>query len=553
MGALTSKVYSFSLRPWELKVIETFDFIDSWVSSIFLNTRGSKIIRILPRVTTLCTETFWISDKTRFFFDALTFFRIQLPSVFYNKLKFDVSWYKVLNFLNFIFLKVFYLNVLNSIKFLVNFFDGVFFFRKKKLLDFVFFRNDVFDFEDIKTSFYKSFFYNFFWFNKFYNFQNYISRKTYFFNGNNQNNYFRDFKHIFLISTNLRIEFPILLLLLRKLVNTGCSKVFVFGDRSFSYFNFFFTFMGNSFLEFFTLLKGKHIYSYLLFERYLFLIGESLKYRVDLKNLFSFLFYKNFNFKVLTNNIGSLNFFDVGSLFFDDCMFSRKINSLALKFCGDDYKIKKNNSKDFIVFLGSHVSKSFFNCDVILPTTLGYEYNLVTNNLFGERKKLEQLFKFNNYDTRPSWKIFEIFFFKFLDILYIDNDLDDILNDIFWNNYDEAESSFFKISRDFNCDEYRYSLSSYTYSSYNIFADMFCIELLKSKLFRYLKDLMRSCYSGFYNFNFNENYRVFFFFNTLIENPIKKYRDLNFITRSSRILGLIDKFSIKYSFNFFKF
>jgi NADH dehydrogenase/NADH:ubiquinone oxidoreductase subunit G len=67
MGALTSKVYSFSLRPWELKVIETFDFIDSWVSSIFLNTRGSKIIRILPRVTTLCTETFWISDKTRFF------------------------------------------------------------------------------------------------------------------------------------------------------------------------------------------------------------------------------------------------------------------------------------------------------------------------------------------------------------------------------------------------------------------------------------------------------------------------------------------------------
>lgn len=45
----------------------------------------------------------------------------------------------------------------------------------------------------------------------------------------------------------------------------------------------------------------------------------------------------------------------------------------------------------------------------------------------------------------------------------------------------------------------------------------------------------------------------FFFFNTLIENPIKKYRDLNFITRSSRILGLIDKFSIKYSFNFFKF
>lgn len=48
-GALTSKPYAFTVRPWELKSVESIDVLDGIASSIRIDTRGSDLMRVLPR------------------------------------------------------------------------------------------------------------------------------------------------------------------------------------------------------------------------------------------------------------------------------------------------------------------------------------------------------------------------------------------------------------------------------------------------------------------------------------------------------------------------
>jgi NADH dehydrogenase/NADH:ubiquinone oxidoreductase subunit G len=48
VGALISKPFSYSARPWELSSFETVDIFDSFISPIRVDTRGNKILRILP-------------------------------------------------------------------------------------------------------------------------------------------------------------------------------------------------------------------------------------------------------------------------------------------------------------------------------------------------------------------------------------------------------------------------------------------------------------------------------------------------------------------------
>ncbi len=47
-GALTSKPYAFKIRAWELSSLETVDSNDHFYSSIYVQYKNSKIIRVLP-------------------------------------------------------------------------------------------------------------------------------------------------------------------------------------------------------------------------------------------------------------------------------------------------------------------------------------------------------------------------------------------------------------------------------------------------------------------------------------------------------------------------
>jgi NADH dehydrogenase (ubiquinone) Fe-S protein 1 len=57
VGALTSKPYSFTARPWELRKTESIDVLDGIGSNIVVNTRGGEVMRILPRVNEVCPCT----------------------------------------------------------------------------------------------------------------------------------------------------------------------------------------------------------------------------------------------------------------------------------------------------------------------------------------------------------------------------------------------------------------------------------------------------------------------------------------------------------------
>jgi len=91
VGALTSKPYAFSARPWELRKTETIDVMDALGSNIRVDSKGREVMRILPRNHDGVNEE-WISDKTRFVWDGLRRQRLDKPYVRVNgKLK-PASW-----------------------------------------------------------------------------------------------------------------------------------------------------------------------------------------------------------------------------------------------------------------------------------------------------------------------------------------------------------------------------------------------------------------------------------------------------------------------------
>jgi NADH-quinone oxidoreductase subunit G len=80
VGALTSKPFAFTARPWELNKTESIDVMDAVGSAIRVDTRGREVMRILPRVNEEINEE-WISDKTRFIWDGLKTQRLDRPYV----------------------------------------------------------------------------------------------------------------------------------------------------------------------------------------------------------------------------------------------------------------------------------------------------------------------------------------------------------------------------------------------------------------------------------------------------------------------------------------
>ena len=80
VGALTSKPYAFTARPWELTKTESIDVMDALGSNIRIDTKGREVMRILPRNHDGVNEE-WISDKTRFVWDGLRRQRLDTPYI----------------------------------------------------------------------------------------------------------------------------------------------------------------------------------------------------------------------------------------------------------------------------------------------------------------------------------------------------------------------------------------------------------------------------------------------------------------------------------------
>jgi len=80
VGALNSKPYEYRARTWELKKTESVDVLDAVGCNIRVDSRGSEVMRVLPRLNEDVNEE-WISDKTRFSYDGLKRRRLDVPMV----------------------------------------------------------------------------------------------------------------------------------------------------------------------------------------------------------------------------------------------------------------------------------------------------------------------------------------------------------------------------------------------------------------------------------------------------------------------------------------
>ena len=91
VGALTSKPFAFTARPWELAKTESIDVMDAVGSAIRIDTRGREVMRVLPRINEAVNEE-WISDKTRHVADGLRTQRLDSPYIRGNGRLQPASW-----------------------------------------------------------------------------------------------------------------------------------------------------------------------------------------------------------------------------------------------------------------------------------------------------------------------------------------------------------------------------------------------------------------------------------------------------------------------------
>jgi len=91
VGALTSKPYAFTARPWELTKTESIDVMDGLGSNIRVDVKGREVMRILPRNHDGVNEE-WLSDRSRYVWDGLRRQRLDRPYVRRDGKLMPASW-----------------------------------------------------------------------------------------------------------------------------------------------------------------------------------------------------------------------------------------------------------------------------------------------------------------------------------------------------------------------------------------------------------------------------------------------------------------------------
>lgn len=101
VGALTSKPYAFSVRPWEVSKKFTINPYDIFGENIRVDFKGVEVVRVLPfEKYSLPSE--WISDKTRLFFDGALLQRVQSPFYYAAGKSVFFSWNQIFFVLSYV-------------------------------------------------------------------------------------------------------------------------------------------------------------------------------------------------------------------------------------------------------------------------------------------------------------------------------------------------------------------------------------------------------------------------------------------------------------------
>ena len=289
VGALTNKNFALNYRSWDSYYVDSIDIMDTFLSSIRIYTDNLKIKRILSNYNNNF-DAYWISDKSRYFFDSLKIQRLTFPLILKknslinnndtNNFFIASSWKNISNYLkNFI--------IINLKKLVI----------KSILGDFI-------DLESINTFKYftvklgSNLLIN--------NTENYnIEIINNCFNIDKEFNYINDSKiglhnydfYIF-YNYNLRIENPVFNSKLRqKIVWFNFNNFYFFGTNynlTYKYYH-----LGNTHDDFIKFIFGKHWLCNILlkFNNICFIYGNNIFYNVFIKNSWSFYLKKLQNIK----------------------------------------------------------------------------------------------------------------------------------------------------------------------------------------------------------------------------------------------------------------
>ena len=425
IGALTNKPYAFKNRPWELNDVYSIDILDSLGSNIVLYLYGTEVRRILPLKNDIINED-WISNRSRYFFEGLLKWRLNIPLMQKNKFFLYISWFQ--SFYLF-FLKIWFYS----------------FFLKIKTIGLTL--NSIIDMELIVTT--------------------KILMQLIGLNiiKNNNINYINDYylyyinpfffediykKHIYIfLGINIRLEAPILNIKLRKnifkenLIYSNIGNMFNDNLNSISLglniknlINFLIgklKFNINIMKYFRTTLNKANLKNFK--DDYLILIGNNIILQKDNYNIYNMLIQKLknyfsdkkiFNKKfLLKNNLKkkeknkrnllynlkmNLNiiYLNLIYLLYDEFINKNihEVNENQLKIIyiiNGNYNIKKKNDK-FIIYQGHLLDINIFNIDLILPNSTFLEKSNKYLNIAGNLLQTNKILTRPNY-CRNDWMV----------------------------------------------------------------------------------------------------------------------------------------------------
>jgi NADH-quinone oxidoreductase subunit G len=99
VGALTSAPFRYSARSWEMQDHPSISPHDAVGSNITIQTRGHKVMRVLPRDNEAVNEC-WLSDRDRFSYEAVNSEdRLERPMIKHNGAWQEVEWDQALDFM----------------------------------------------------------------------------------------------------------------------------------------------------------------------------------------------------------------------------------------------------------------------------------------------------------------------------------------------------------------------------------------------------------------------------------------------------------------------
>jgi NADH-quinone oxidoreductase subunit G len=99
VGAITSKPYRYSARPWELSRRKSVSPHDSTGSNLIVQVKGNKVFRVLPLENESVNEC-WIADRDRFSYEAFNSAdRLETPMIRQEGQWIAVDWSTALDYI----------------------------------------------------------------------------------------------------------------------------------------------------------------------------------------------------------------------------------------------------------------------------------------------------------------------------------------------------------------------------------------------------------------------------------------------------------------------